>query len=477
MLGLFGTLDLGTRSLQTQSKGVEVTGHNLANVNQPGYTRQRLVTQASTPLTTSEGSQGTGVNAVAVEQVRNSLIDLQMRDEISYRGSLEAQQTALEEAQTGLGQSIDRQAAATGTDSTSGAAGESGLLEAISGLFGSFQSLTTQPASQDIRQAVIIQAQALVTRFNQIDSRLSATASRLDKSLEKDVSTANGLLADIARLNRQISNAEAGNGGLANDLRDARNTKLESLALVVSVTAREDDTGSFAVSIGGVDMVRGPQVLEDNALETYDAGGGQILVRTRGAATPLAAGSGSIQGAIDARDGAIASLKANVNALASELISQINTTHATGYNLSGGTGNDLFTGTNAADMGLNAAVRNNPSLLQASASADARSDNQVALALAKLQDTRIAALGDVTFTDSYSKTVGNIGAAIAAVNDKVTEQKLVENMLKTQRDSVSGVSMDEEMTNMIKYQKAFQASAKLITTVDEMMSIVLNMKS
>jgi flagellar hook-associated protein 1 FlgK len=467
---------MGTRSLQTQSKGVEVTGHNLANVNQTGYARQRLVTQASTPMTTSEGSQGTGVDGVTVEQVRDELIDIQMRSEISYRGSLEAQQTALQTAQSGLGQNIDRQSTTSGADSTAGTSGDTGLSESITGLFSSFQSLTTQVASLDARQAVMIQAQSLANRFNLIDSRLSSASSTLDSSLRKDVSSANTLLNDIARLNESISDAEAGTAGKANDLRDARSAKLESLAQFVSISTQEDASGNFTVSAGGVDMVAGSKVLPAGVMETYDAGGGQILVRSAGAETPLALGSGHMQGTIDARDGAIASLRADVNALATELIAQVNTVHATGFNLKGGNGNDLFQGANASDIRVNVAVKNDPSLLQASGDAAARSDNKVALALAKIQDSPIAALGDMTFNEAYGQTVSNIGNALSSVNGKVTEQKIVENMLATQRDSVSGVSMDEEMTNMIKYQKAFQASAKLISTVDEMLSIVLNMK-
>ncbi len=201
-----------------------------------------------------------------------------------------------------------------------------------------------------------------------------------------------------------------------------------------------------------------------------------MLVRTATSGTPLTLTGGSIAATIDVRDSEVASLRSDVNSLASQLISQVNTIHSGGYNLSGGTGADFFTGTNAADIQVNSALMNDPSLLQASGTAGAAGDNQIALVLGQLANQPIAGLANQTFSQSYSRTVAALGQSLASVNTRVDDQNAVQTMLSQQRDSVSAVSLDEEMTNMMKYQQAFQASARLISVVSTMLDTLIAMK-
>src|SRR5262249_23010198 len=143
MLGLFGTLSMASRSLQTQRNGTEVAGHNLANVNTPGYSRQRVAIETSLAIPSELGPQGTGADAVAIVQLRDALIDRQIVNETSIRGAYESKQQALQFAQAGLGEEIDRQASGPeGTAAASGA-GQNGLAAQMSALFNAFQSLST----------------------------------------------------------------------------------------------------------------------------------------------------------------------------------------------------------------------------------------------------------------------------------------------------------------------------------------------
>jgi flagellar hook-associated protein 1 len=185
---------------------------------------------------------------------------------------------------------------------------------------------------------------------------------------------------------------------------------------------------------------------------------------------------GSLAGNIDTRDGELASLRGDLNSLASTLISQVNSVHAGGYNLNGGTGANFFTGTGASDIAVNSALVNNPNLVQAGGAAGAVGDNQVALALAQLANQPIASLSNQTFSQKYNQTVAGLGQTLASVNDRVDNQTAVQTMLTNQRNSVSGVSLDEEMTNMITYQKAYEASARIINTVAQMLDTILAMK-
>src|SRR5437773_1109042 len=175
MLGLFGTLSMANRSLQTQRNGTEVAGHNLANVNTPGYARQRVAIETSLPVPSDIGPQGTGADAVAIVQLRDALVDGQIVSETSVRGAYESKQQGLEFAQAALGQQIDRQATgAEGSAAASGVGGQHGIAEDLSDLFNAFQSLSTDPTSTSERQVLVGKAQDLATQFNQVSGRLSS---------------------------------------------------------------------------------------------------------------------------------------------------------------------------------------------------------------------------------------------------------------------------------------------------------------
>ena len=475
MLGLFGTLSMANRALQAQRNGTEVAGHNLANVNTPGYSRQRVAIETSVTIPSDMGPQGTGADAVAIVQIRDALIDRQIVGETSVRGAHEARQQALQFAEAALGQEIDRQATgAEGAASASGVGGQHGIAEQLSDLFNSFQSLSSNPTSTAERQVLLLKAQDLATQFNQVSGRFANLRTSLNDSLDTDVGQANIALKDIAKLNEQIVIAELGGQGQANDLRDIRQTRIEDLAKLVRVDTTANPNGSVDVAVDGVTFVSGPNV--QDTLETYDAGAGQFLVRTTTGGTPLNLTGGTMQGTIDVRDNDLVTLQANVDSLAANLITEVNAVHATGYGLAGTSGESFFTGTNAADIGVNNNLIIDPAKIQAGGVAGAVGDNSVAVALAQLADKKVAALGNQTLQENYGQTVAQLGQALNGTNTQLSNQQIVERMLLRQRDSVSGVSLDEEMTDLIKFQRAFEASARLITTIDTMLETVVNLK-
>lgn len=466
MPGLFGTLNLGARSLQTQQQGVEVAGHNLANASNAAYSRQRLAIHTSTPTPTSIGPAGTGADAGAITQLRDTLLDRQIQGEISITSFLQSGQTALQYAEAGVGEQLQ---GATGIGDV-GSPG--GLANNLSGLFNAFQDLSTAPSSMTSRQAVISQAQQLTTQFNQLDQRLGSINNQLNQSVQTDVASANQLLSDIAGLNQRIAGTEAG-AGVANDLRDSRQQKIEALSQLANIQFSTDASGEASLSLGGQLLVFGGTV--QDTLETYDSGAGQLLVRTAGAGSPLTPTGGSIAGTIDVRHGALQSLHDDLNTLATQIISQVNHVYRTGYDLNGNTGADLFTGTNASNMDVDAALASDASALQASGVAGAAGNNQVVLGLAQMANTAQAGLGNQTFAQSYHGTITGLGTALASVNTQLADQESVQTMLQAQRNSVSGVSVDEEMTNLVMYQRAFQASAHLVSVVDQMLSLVVTL--
>ena len=186
---------------------------------------------------------------------------------------------------------------------------------------------------------------------------------------------------------------------------------------------------------------------------------------------------GSIQGAIDTRDGALASLSSGLDNLAAQLVNQVNSIYQNGYDLQGGTGAAFFTGTDAATIAVNSSLSNDPSLVQAAGVTGAPGDNTVALALAKLAQQPNAGLNNQTFSDAYGQLVTNLGNSLASANDEVANHNAVNTLLSNQRDSVSGVSLEEEMTNLMAFQRAYQASAQIVSTVNQMLDSLISMKS
>jgi flagellar hook-associated protein 1 FlgK len=474
MLGLFSTLNMASRSLQAQMTGVEVTGQNLANVNTTGYSRQTVNIQTSPDATTGIGPEGTGANAVSIQQIVSAVLNSQIQGQSSTGGYWNAQQSALQSAQDSLGEFLNGTGSTGSTSSSTGTTTDTGLSGQLTALFNAFQSVATSPTSMSARQALIGAAQQVATTFNQINGQFNTLKDSLNSSLNTDVGSANKLLTQIADLNSEISYAQF-SGGNANDLLDEREQDLENLSQLTNVTTSTGTNGAVDVSIGGQSLVSGSQVLD--TLQTYDAGGGQLLVQTATGGVNLTLTGGSMQGTIDARDGTLATMQNSVNTLASALITQVNAVHDGGYSLTGSTGANFFNGTGASTITVNASLAGDPSLIQASGSATATGDNSVALQLAQLASTTQSVLNNQTFGGSYAATAASLGSALDNANNQVASQTAVATMLSTQRSSVSGVNVDEEMTNLMTFQRAYEASAQLVTTINTLMGDALNMKN
>jgi flagellar hook-associated protein 1 FlgK len=369
---------------------------------------------------------------------------------------------------------LSRQSSST---QSADAASQVGDLNALVGLFGdffnSFQNLSANPTSEDARRDVISKAQSLAGRFNLMDQRLGELQGKLLQSAQTDAKTANQLLADIASLNGEIVRAEGGEPGAANDLRDTRQQKIEELAKYVKITTVEAENGAVDISAGGVSLISEGTVGERLQARTVE---GRLEVATAQSGMRLELDGGSLSGTVAASNGAVAGLRQNLDNLAKAMITQVNDIHRGGYDLKGATGQDFFTGTDAASLRVAQALQDDPALIQASGDASARSDNQVALALAQLASAPQASLNNQTFAQNLAGIVSGVSESLASVNSDLDNQKVVADTLQKQRDSVSGVSMDEELTSMVKFQKAFEASAKLITIIDEMLDTVLSLK-
>jgi flagellar hook-associated protein 1 FlgK len=470
MLGLLGTLNLAGQSLQTQMTGVSVAGQNLANVNTAGYTRQTVDIQTSPDIMTNIGPQGTGAEAVSIQQAVDALLNGQIQGQQSVNGYWNAQQSGLQSVQDDLNEFLN----STGSSSSSDSTTSSGISTLLTNFFNDFQSVATSPTSISARQTLISDAQTLASALNQMNSGLSQENTALNTSLSNDVNSANQLLSGIASLNQQISAAEFG-GGNANDLLDEQQQDLNNLAQLTDITTTSAADGTVNVSIDGQALVSGSKVLD--TLQTYDPGNGNLQVQTATGGVSLTLTGGSMKGTIDARDGVLAALQNSVNTFASSLITQVNSIYSGGYSLAGTTGASFFTGSDASDIAVNSTLVNDPSSFQASGSATATGDNTIALELAELGDAPQSNLQNETFSNSFDQTVGSFGDSLQTANNQVSNQTAVMNMLTNQQSSISGVSVDQEMTNLLTFQQAYEASAELVSTINQMLGDTLAMKS
>ncbi len=302
------------------------------------------------------------------------------------------------------------------------------------------------------------------------DSRLSQVQSDLNTQISGDVTTTNSLLQQVADLNSQIGRSEVGHPGAAVDLRDQRQAILEQLGTKLPITSTEGPSGQVQVSTK--DASGNPVVLVNLTSVTGPVTFSGTSFSAGSPATVIAPTSGSMQGALAARDGAIQTLRDNLDQLASQLVTSVNAA----YNPTGTTGNFFdASGTTAATFRLDATVT--ASNLKAS-DGGAAGDNTVAQAIAQLANQQFSTASgdqiDGSFANFYASSVGAIGQALAGANSSVTNQDGVEQLVRSQRDAVSGVSLDEELADLQKYQRAFQASSRVFNVVDDLLDTVVN---
>ena len=460
---------MARNAMQTARQGAEIAGNNLANASNPIYARQRVKIASAVAIPTDKGPQGSGAEVARIEQVRDYAIDEQLVEEKSVTAFLESKQRGLQMAESSLGQALDRQSVDAGD-----AYSTYGISEGVTDLFNSFQSLSASPTSTAERQTALYSAQKLTDKFRSVDRRLDELRNSLNKEVKADIVNANAKLEQVAYLASSIGNTELVEGA-ANEIRDIMQNTLEELAEFVNLTTTTNDDGEMSLFIAGEEFIT-DNVMTDVMKVVTDGNGYHSASTSEGTALNLT--SGKVAGAIDARDGGVVDLRESLNTLASELITQVNALHTTGYDLSGNNDTTLnfFTGSGAADISVNATLKADARKLQMSGSASEVGDNTIARALADKLSSPATTLNNMSYSEHYGNTVSSFGQELSLVNVQLNDQKAVQGMLQKQRDSVQGVSIDEEVANLVIFQRAFQASARLISTMDTLMGDVINMQ-
>jgi len=466
MSGLFSTLNSSSMALNAHSRAIETSGKNLANVNNPNYARQRVVYGDRGTVETPEGVESLGLEVLSVRQLRDVLLDRQLMREIGLSGSLDAQRDTLQRAQAGLGQNIDGSADISAAGSTSG-----GLSASLDNFFNAFQNLAARPTDMGARQTLLQKAAILSDTLRETNTRLAQVQGDIDVQVGAGVGQANSLLTTISELNGQIARLEVSHPGAAIDLRDQRQARLEELASILPIEVTDIGGGQVQVAVkdaGNADIV----LLSGVTLNGTVAFNGTGLTGGT-AATAIALSSGSIHGALQARDGAVQVLRDNLDLFSAQLVTSVNAA----YNPTATAGADFFdpagltAGTIAVRSGLTAATL-------VTGTSGAAGDNTIALAVAGLASQAFSTgsgdLIDGTLGQFYTRSVSDLGQALSTTTARASDQDNIQRLVRNQRDTVSGVSLDEEMADLVRYQRAFQASSRVFSVVDELLDTVVN---
>ncbi|MCF8085018.1 MAG: flagellar hook-associated protein FlgK [Deltaproteobacteria bacterium] len=463
MAGIYGVFNVGKQALLTQQEAINVTAHNIANVDTEGYSRQRVVTETAPSLTTNVGQIGTGVRVSGIERVYDRYLTYQISEETESLGKWEAKKQALEMAEVVFNES-------------SGA----GLNESMSEFWGAWQDLANDPSGQTERQVLLGSAESLANNFQQVYNDLSEIQDDVDGYITQAVDDINAKAAQIGELNEKIVQIEA-SGDNANDYRDERDLLVKALSEMLDVTGSEEEDGSITIELGdGGKLVDGSIVRELSTHTNDDEFNDVIWADDEDdPPNPLndSISGGKVSGWLEVRDATIPDYKTNMETLVDTIISEVNTLHAAGYGLDGSTGNNFFVGTlENNDFGVSSTISADVNKIAASATEDGvPGDNGNAVAIADLQNSLTMSTNTATFDDYYNSIVSTVGYDVQQAVFSHDSQEAMVNYLEDYRESISGVSLDEEMINLTEQESAYQAAAKLISTVDEMLSVLLNM--
>ncbi len=478
---IIGDLANATKALNAHRFGVTTAGTNLANVNNPEYARQRVVLGEKGVINTIVGPRGLGVEVAGFMHMRDQVLDKEILRESSINSSLEAQLSALSKAEANMGQEINRSGDSPFIDgAANNGAGAGGLAETLNDFFNAWHSLSANPASDAEKESLIQKSTILTQKLNVTAERFNDLQADLSFQMQTDLNEANRLIQEIGRLNSEIARSEASNAGQALTLRDARQSRLEDLSKLIQIdVANIDDSGGQirvtmqTTSGASVNLVN---YARTETLELDDSTPGLPIFTVKGTTTQVSIKGGSIQGAILARDGAIQQYINRLDTLASELVTQVNGIYNSG--VAPGTTN-FFTDTGAASertalgISLDATV-SATTLRTTNTVAQDQGDNTIALAIAELDETSFVNLGNRTFSSFYRAQVSDLAETTSTINSRLDDESIVFKLLKEQQDAVSGVSIDEEMTDMIKFQRAFEATGRLVRAIDEMLDVIIN---
>ncbi len=498
-MSTFSCHSISKLGLQVSQRALNVTGHNVSNVDTVGYVRQQAINMEKRPADYGSYQIGTGVDIACVRQMRSIFLDNMYRRENSTLNYWQITQSTIEDI-----------------EAVTDALSDNGLGQLISEFFSGWEEVAKDPESIAARESLVEYGVSLADMVNQLSEQLEQIQKDLDTQIKSMVGEINTITAQVAELNKKILVNELG-GNNANDYRDELNTLLDTLSGYVNINVSEDDSGMYRVSAGGVNIVSGTNAYR-MACETNASNGAFTTVVWEKSGMEVKLKDGELLGLINARgdvngdkgsvdngspvesgneeedvdkdsetyvfsggsDNVIARLRTGLNILTNLMTRKINAMHRSGTGLDGSSGVDFFVkidDTLPFEIGN---IKVNPLLDDvnkiAASATGASGDGSNATEIVDFKETEYFRNDGLKMNvdDFYALIVNWVGSIGEEAEGSLKNQSTLLQQVSDKKDSLSSVSLDEEMANVLKYQHAYNANAQVMSIVDGMVDKIIN---
>jgi len=456
MIGLTAGLEIARKALSSYQLALSIYGNNIANVETPGFSRKRPVFGEAEAVDIPLGRIGLGVDTRTIERMRDVYLDAAYRRENTAYSGYESLEQCLSEVEMIFSEPS-----------------ETGLGDVLRDFWDAWQELANQPESAASRSYVVSKATSLCTSLNHLTSRLTRMRENIDMEITGTVGDINSLAARIAHLNARIVEAEV-SGNEASDLRDKRDFLIDELSGLAKIQVFETADGAASVKIGSESLVeRSTAVL----LGTSVRGDDDIVITdvTLGAGDrPIRITGGRLGGLLESRDSILPGYVSRLDEIALTVVEEVNRVHRSGFDFAGRAGRDFFDpdGLTAANIRVSDALKADANLLAASADGSP-GNGATALAISDLRLAGVFGPEGASAEDYYASLIADLGIEAERAGDNKEAENLLLTEIETRRESVKGVSIDEEMTNLVASQHAYQAAVKLVTVIDDLMETIM----
>ena len=467
-------IEIGRRALQAHQTALQVTSHNIANANTPGFSRRRIDLETADAGTA--GGVGSGVDAVAVVRLRSRFLDSQMRVEQQLLGRWEA----IEESLTGI-EGIFNEPAGAGSSEAGTIFNEPsglGLSGSLSRFWNTWQDLANVPEGGAARASVRQEADFLTTTLHQLNQQLIENRLGLDEEIVRVAGDINEIVDQLAALNGEIPRSEF-DGGTSGDLLDKRDQLLEELASKVDISVAEAENGQVTVLLSGHNLVQATNAIHLGVrqITVNDFPTSTLVFEDDGSIAPIR--EGRLRGLIEVRDQTIPDLLTRLDQIANQLVESINGLHRVGFGATGQTGINFFDPSklSASNIELDDLIKEQTGdLNNIAASGDGNSgDNGTAIGIAGLRNQKSLSGGTDTIEEFYNTLLGVVGSKSKEAQTMAENHRLFSSQIENRRQGVQGVSLNDEAAQLILFQRAYQAAARTVGIIDELMEVTINL--
>jgi len=457
MPGMFSAIDTLSSALQAFQQELSVTGNNVSNVNTPGYSRETATLAEAPTSIYNQGmalSVGNGVTVASVNRIQDMFLQQRSQTAASDTGRLGTMSDGLTAVQGLLNEP-----------------GTGGVSDALSGFFNAWSGLASSPSDPSQQLQVQTAAQTLTQRVQTLYQSLTTQANQNTQSITNTIQSIQTDINGIANINQQIHLGST-SSSQPTSLLDQRDQMVQSLSKLVDVQSQVNQDGTVNLSMNGLNLV---DQTGAHTFPTNYSAANSTVTDASGNSFPIRSGQLAGQFGIS---NTIAGYQTQLDTLANNVVSQVNSVYATATNAAGLTNQQFFNApavpTGAAGFSLAPGIAASSSAIATGTSGKA-SDGGIALALSQMQNTPVAALGGQTIQGYYTNFVTSVGSQVSYYGSQVTTQANVTTQINNQIQSVSGVSIDDEMSNMLQFQRSYQAAAQTLSSINTAMDSLMSM--